>query len=598
MQRRHPLRRLGEDRGYVAALTALLIVPLLLFTGFAVDLGSWTARASRAQAAADSAALAGVVYLPDRPDIAVAKAKETAQRNGYTDGVGGVTVTVTPLPGNELEVEIFDPDVDQFFSSVFVEDPTITRGARSEFIRPVPMGSPETLLGQDPENGVNNQYVLNIAGPSTNKQNGDKRTAKWCAGSFAGCSPPNSAHSNNTDYSQDGYYFTVNVDDTAVLGSDPLSIQVYDPAYVYNNDGCGANQLSDAQRTTLNANHPGDPYWDQRYQSGRTIWCTGDQRLAATGGSVGSSIVTTYIVRAPDDTPSDVTDNPAICAISFDPWGDPGQGSNPWPAGMGNLFDLLNSNTARGRENVVFRDHYRKWFPICTIPAGSVQEGEYVVQVRTNADLSDPSYSTTADLASGAGSLENAADPLPNTGGHNRHMIRAGLAADLTGAPASVRTGISLSALGHLPIYMNQIPPGGAQAEFYLARILPETAGKTLQLTFWDMADISGGSATFQLVSPPDATVPLDDCTFTRDGAAPPGVTITGCTIAGITTSNYNGRNVIVKIPIPGGYDCASGDPLGCWTKVRVSVVGAGATPSDTTTWSATMTGDPVRLIR
>jgi hypothetical protein len=43
-----------------------------------------------------------------------------------------------------------------------------------------------------------------------------------------------------------------------------------------------------------------------------------------------AAVVTTYIVRAPDDTPSDVTDNPAVCAISFDPYGNPGQGSTAW----------------------------------------------------------------------------------------------------------------------------------------------------------------------------------------------------------------------------------------------------------------------------
>jgi len=68
--------------------------------------------------------------------------------------------------------------------------------------------------------------------------------------------------------------------------------------------------------------------------------------------------------------------------------------------------------------------------------------------------------------------------------------------------------------------------------------------------------------------------------------------------MSGITTGNYNGRNVVVKIPIPGDYTCNVADPLGCWTKVRVDVVGAGATPTDTTTWSAAMTGDPIRLLR
>jgi hypothetical protein len=54
---------------------------------------------------------------------------------------------------------------------------------------------------------------------------------------------------------------------------------------------------------------------------------------------------------------------------------------------------------------------------------------------------------------------------------------------------------------------------------------------------------------------------------------------------------------MIVRIPIPGNYNCDVADPEGCWTKVRVEAVGA-TSAADTTTWSASMTGDPIRLIR
>ncbi len=84
------------------------------------------------------------------------------------------------------------------------------------------------------------------------------------------------------------------------------------------------------------------------------------------------------------------------------------------------------------------------------------------------------------------------------------------------------------------------------------------------------MAD--GANSTFSLLAPTDATGSAFNCTFTRDGSAPPGVTISGCQMAGITSANYNGRNVIVKIPIPPNYNCNVADPNGCWTKVRVDV--------------------------
>jgi hypothetical protein len=455
------------------------------------------------------------------------------------------------------------------------------------------MGSPQAALGQDPERGFNPQFTLNTAGWATNKQNGDKRSAGGCAGSFAGCSPENSAAGVNADYSEDGYYFTIDVDDTRPSGQ-PLRVEVYDPAFVYNGDGCGANQISAAQATTLQTNHPGDPYALQRYASGRTAWCTGDQSLTGNGGNNGSAIVTTYIVREPDNTPGDVTDNPAICAISFDPYGNPGQGSNAWinaaRTGGNGIFDFLNSNANRGRESVRFRDHYRKWFPVCTVPSDSVTEGDYILQVRTNADLSSPLTSTTASLAGSAGSLENVASPFPNTGGHNRYMLRSGWGTSLSTPSGTTFTGVSLSAAGHLPISMNQL---GAVAEFYLARITPDMAGRTLELTAWDAVDIGGGSsATYELLSPQlnatEATAAaLTDCIVSRDGTTPPpGVTVSGCAVSGITAANYNGRNLIVQVPIPAGYSCEVANPLGCWAKVRVSVVGAGATPADTTTWS------------
>ena len=57
--------RAREQRGYAVILTSLVLVPLLGFTGFAVDVGAWYARASSIQRAADAAALAGVVWQPD-----------------------------------------------------------------------------------------------------------------------------------------------------------------------------------------------------------------------------------------------------------------------------------------------------------------------------------------------------------------------------------------------------------------------------------------------------------------------------------------------------------------------------------------------------
>jgi len=51
-----------------------------------------------------------------------------------------------------------------------------------------------------------------------------------------------------------------------------------------------------------------------------------------------------------------------------------------------------------------------------------------------------------------------------------------------------------------------------------------------------------------------------------------------------------------VSVPIPDDYDCNYASSSGCWVKVQLSFTG-GATPTDTTTWTASIDGDPVRLV-
>ena len=63
-----------------------------------------------------------------------------------------------------------------------------------------------------------------------------------------------------------------------------------------------------------------------------------------------------------------------------------------------------------------------------------------------------------------------------------------------------------------------------------------------------------------------------------------------------MTSGVYNGRLVTMTIPIPSNYTCTFASNTGCWIKVGMTY-NSGAQPNDTTTWSATLTGDPVRLV-
>ena len=92
-------QRRRRDEGYTMVMTALLLVPLMLFAALAVDVGGFYTRAHEVQRAADAASLAGVVWMPDDYDQAVTVARATARRNGFNHGVNGVTVAVNRVTG-------------------------------------------------------------------------------------------------------------------------------------------------------------------------------------------------------------------------------------------------------------------------------------------------------------------------------------------------------------------------------------------------------------------------------------------------------------------------------------------------------------------
>lgn len=109
-----------RDAGYIIWMLALTMILLFTACAFAVDLGSWYARASRIQRAADSAALAGVVWMPGNFAQAQADALAVAQKNGFSSGV-----TVAAVPGNpyRLRVTVNDSNVPRFFSTVLSKSP-------------------------------------------------------------------------------------------------------------------------------------------------------------------------------------------------------------------------------------------------------------------------------------------------------------------------------------------------------------------------------------------------------------------------------------------------------------------------------------------
>jgi hypothetical protein len=560
VNRRDRVKR--DQGGFVLPLFATMLVVLLGFAGIGVDVWNWYLHAGRLQRAADAGALAGVVFMPADPAQAGSTATASVNANGYSSGISVGGVDGRP---SRLRVEVQET-VNNNFLRFFGNDTTrITRDATAEFQGPVPMGSPVNQLGNDPfgdqsDATVAPRFWLNVAGPNANTQNGDRHQARFCAGA------DNCDGSSNEDYEELGYFFTV---DVRSLGSGPLRFQAYDPGFFYVGDRCDQNLFatSDGRLATLAA-QPGMSDAAQRYVLGNNRYCTGDQDVR------GRDIDTTFIVRAPDNTSFTHLDNTIVCSVRFiDRNGDATA-----------LFNQLMDTTVLSPEGMQFRQFFRQWADLCVV--NSPQVGEYIVQVRSNAPGGNP----------------DTYDSSINTGGHNRYSLRAGFGSSSSTVDGST---VGLFADGRLPIYVNEPNPAVSSTTFYLARVEPLAANRTLELNFFDIGDVSGGSVTLTILPPDEATTSagnfdsFPNCQFTPRGY--PTENLSGCSRSGMASGSspvpFQGRITQVLIPIPSDYQCNSASfETGCWVRVRMTMP-SGTSPNDTTTWSANILGDPVRLV-
>ncbi len=242
MMRGDESRRLGGDQGWVLMLTALLILPIMAFTSFAVDLGAWYARAAQLQRSADAASLAAAPLLPD-----TAKAKGAAFKTLVFNGIctsasvttgtnptcvvakPSYTVTAAPVPGSTTyyQVNVTDASAPQYFSRLFRSSVSIGRKSTAERIKPVPMGSPRNYLGTRQEFGTGNgapnypeNFRLAISGYCTRQEFGD-RIATYADNNGAdaahqSCIPGTPAGVKaNPEYSPNGYFYAVEFPATA-----------------------------------------------------------------------------------------------------------------------------------------------------------------------------------------------------------------------------------------------------------------------------------------------------------------------------------------------------------------------------------------------
>lgn len=555
----HRLRPGRSDGGFVAVWFTVLLVVMLGICALAVDIVHGYQVKQHAQNAADAAALGGTVFLPGEPIEAESRAQALAGDNGFSNGSDGVTVSaVQQANPTQLEVSVTKV-VETWFAKVLGFDSiTVHATATADYDRPVAMGSPANTFGNQPDcsapctnvSGAESpQLWFNVAGPDSRKIQGDAILPTRCTDNPDNCS------GENSDRDAAGYSYVIR--NRGPGGS--LTIDVFDPAFVHVGDRCGPDDGgSNLQQLHDNLSGTGWPDFE-RYQSGANEqWCTGDQYFDYGSPPNPPVPVTSYGVFYDPGTPWTSDDDVAQ------------EGCDHTFAGFeGDLAARFLVEVADPSLEPTVTQYFRKWVTLCTI--GSAQEGDYVLRVRTTAGS-----------------------------GHNRGAIRAARNGSLASADVSV------SARGRMAIYANA---SGANTIFYLARVMPGAAGRSLAIKFFDTGD-AAQAGTITILPPTDASVQgvgalmsFEGCTYTAPpgpSTGPPWGTATptapGCSVSGVHSSTWDGQWVEWNVPIPPGYSCAYTTPTGCWVRIRFQYPG-GISVYDTTTWTASIGGNPVRLV-
>ncbi len=243
----------------------------------------------------------------------------------------------------------------------------------------------------------------------------------------------------------------------------------------------------------------------------------------------------------------------------------------------GTMFELLypadgvrdNGSGTRDAAAEEFARGFRRWVTICRIPAASVSRGTYTVRVRN--DIEEPNGGTSK----------------------NGYSIRSAWVDPGTGARSE--TGLSTTALERLPVYVNF--GGVSSSDLYMTRVTPEYAGKFLRVELFDIGDTAAGTVNLTFVPPTDGTGTPWTCEISKVTASAVTPAGSGCTISGLTRNQFNGAVVRIRVAVPEDYSCDESLKTNCWSKISMSFNG-GALPTDQTTWTAVIEGDPLRLVK
>ncbi|TMF79008.1 MAG: hypothetical protein E6I18_07690 [Chloroflexi bacterium] len=526
-----------EDRGQTFIIVALMLVTLIGFTGIATDVAWFQMNLVRVQRAADAAALAGVVLLPGNVSGAVTAAQNEAAKNGYANGVSGVTVTAVAETGNNkiIDTTVSAP-VRPFFARLFgLNAFTARRSARAEFVLPVPMGSPENYYGINvlcrdgdtppacpqvpsavpPGNLMPLGFFGGVEYRGGDRQNGDAYSPYYNALTGVNGLNVGTASNGNTSFDPSGYSYVADFPPGTVAGS----VWLYDPTF------CATGGQSSSHRRL----GVGD-FW---FYNG------------------GTPMTTVYNLMNMRGTPYDFTDDTVIASQTYVSDGVDKSASYQGDANYGG------GATGNGAGPDCKNDPaHNNWVLLAT----GLTEGQYRLQVVTSSGTTDENGINGFGIE-----VTSAAGPTPRVYGQSR--MEAFIVINNTSV-------------------------------FYLAQVEAAHAGKILEISLFDPGDIT--NTTFKIRIPTATGFQYATFTWTATGSACGAATSGGPTTSLVTSTGscnyYNNQWVTISVPIASNYTAPTppGEPGPGWWKIEYGTLGTG---QDITTWQVNIRGNPVHLI-
>ncbi len=439
-----PRRRPSSgDEGAVAVLVAITVTLLIVLVAVAVDTARWYVEVARVQKVADAAALGGVVSMPETAD-AIVEARRIAAANGFVDQVGGVTVLPFGAPSSKtrLYVTVTSP-VSNGFGGLFGRPTTpITRTALADYQPNALLGSPCNAFGNEPDSttapGTTPAPALPvdsvqpdsppgwetcdttpglwamIQGPLSNKRNGDRYANRRCTRETPRTYECTDGEFN-TEYRDDNYYWTVRVP-TEAIGV-PVSVQIYDPAYVANGQTCSGFDGAPGDTGSIDFNRYVFPYAPSdaslRYLDDQNEFCTGDLNTTYPTGANGP-VNTTFELLYPHPSGDPKLSTPvATCTKQFA--GYTGANANEVATRIPTYdrFGNFDRQVASTNYNAGLASVYHQWVNLCTFTPLASQIGDYYLHVSSNIALGAGAPGLTPSPA-GVYSYRDGVDVLPD----------------------------------------------------------------------------------------------------------------------------------------------------------------------------------------